>query len=229
MGNHRFTDLIFSIMVTRNSDESTNLSEPVYDLIPIDFTPSSSVQGFVPVYDNKRSEYTLLGSAYGRGIHSDFIVDFKYYSSRNSVLLLDSTILYYNNPSPPSLHNSANLMIHVHFDASHKLTGTFTISHSNKPGLILISEYTNPHADSTYYSIDQTSSVKGTISQTNDYELNVNYNFELTRTTNNSLTLKIIKDDIDIAVYTLDSTNKSKIGFMANMNIIISDIKMFQT
>ena len=228
---HRFTNFIASINVA-SANEANNVTFLVNsDSPPEDFTPSEYTNGHIFVPNDKGVKYTQMVSSYTSGIDSNFSLDYSYYPSNNGVLLLGGVIIYYNDTvTPVAISNPANLMILKDF-GNHKLTGNFSIKENNKPGLTIVSGYDKTNNNnSIYYNVtSKDSNSKNNITDTNEFDKNTDYNFELTGDSSlNSLTLNIKKniEDEFSSSQILDRNNNSRIGFLANNNMVLSNVTM---
>lgn len=227
---HRFSSYIRSIIppIERNNARYLENSYSV----PEDFTTSLDINGHIFVPNDKGFEFTQMVSAYTNGLDSNFVIQYSSYPSKSGVMLLGDVTIYYDYSTSVGINNSANLMILKQFE-NHKLTGSFEIIKNDKPGLTIISGYDQTNNNnSVYYNVTGIKSheEKNIITNINSFDTNIKYNFELIRDSSfNKLKLKIKKStdkNFSSSELLLDRDNNKRIGFLANNNIIISQIIM---
>ena len=229
---HSFTGLIASIN-SSTINEYNNVTNIVNsDTAPEDFTPVESTNGYIFIPDDKGIEYTQMLSLYADGIDSNFSLDYSYFPSKNGILLLGGvTIQYTDKSSPVAISNPANLMVVKDF-VNNKLTGNFSVEKNNKPGFTIVSSYdTTNNNNSIYYNFYSEDSGSTNIANTNEFDINSVYDFEIIGEPDSTvLTLKIKKNTADVfgTTHHLDINNSRRIGFLANSNMTLSNVRMFE-
>jgi hypothetical protein len=229
---HSLTEFIANIN-SSNRNEYNNVTTIVNsDPLPIYFTPVESTNGYIFVPDDKGVEYTQMLSLYADGIDSNFSLDYSYFPSKNGILLLGGVTIYYNDKSSPvAISNPANLMV-VKEIGNNKLTGNFSVEKNNKPGFTIVSSYdTTNNINSRYYHVYSEYSVSTTITDMNEFDINSVYDFEIIGESGSTvLTLKIKKNTADVFGTTnyLDINKSRRIGFLANSNVTLSNVRMYE-